>query len=438
MGRGSSDAWMARGSQRPNSPAMARQRSLASARRSPCRRMATFLAIYRWSYRGYRRGRGVEVFTRSWKSGWTQPGNKLVGGGRAVALSGDGNTALTIGPAGAWIFTRSGDTWIRQAKLAGSGSAAALASDGNTAVIARSAEDGSAGAAWVFTRSGDLWMQEGDKLSAPPGNAAGTQFGFSVALSADGNRLLAGAPNSEGGAGAAWEFPRVNGAWTPVGKLTGSNAFGNAQQGYAVALSADGHDAIVGGVLDGAAAGAVWTFADPTLSIAVPAAAAAGTPVTITVMAHDDRGNPVVRYPGPLHFSSSDAQADLPPDAPLTNGSGVFSVTFKTHGPQTITAADAAVNTIAATSDPVPVSAGPAARFLVEVVDPAAARREVLLSIQPVDSVGNPAEYDGAVRVTSTPIRSPPCQPVPGSAAADAWPSPSGRPESRPSRSHPQ
>src|SRR5204863_9094775 len=43
-------------------------------------------------------------------------------------------------------------------------------------------------------------------------------------------------------------------------KLVGSGAVGGAEQGQSVALSADGHTAIVGGNLDNSNAGAAWVF----------------------------------------------------------------------------------------------------------------------------------------------------------------------------------
>jgi hypothetical protein len=75
----------------------------------------------------------------------------------------------------------------------------------------------------------------------------------SVALSADGNTAVVGAPgdnpDSNGrGSGAVWVFTSSNGVWTQQGsKLVGTGADGYAQQGSSVALSADGNTVIVGG-----------------------------------------------------------------------------------------------------------------------------------------------------------------------------------------------
>jgi hypothetical protein len=117
-----------------------------------------------------------------------------------------------------------------------------------------------AGATWAFARSGGVWTQQGSKLvgSGASGNA---QQGFSVALSANGNTAIVGGRLDSSKVGAAWVFTRSGGVWTQQGsKLVGSGASGNAVQGYSVALSADGNTAIVGGTNDSSGAGAAWPF----------------------------------------------------------------------------------------------------------------------------------------------------------------------------------
>src|SRR5205085_4820197 len=69
------------------------------------------------------------------------------------------------------------------------GKAVALSGDGNTALVGGSGDNSSVGAAWVFVRSGGTWSQQGGKLTASDetGQAA---FGESVAMSGDGNIAL--------------------------------------------------------------------------------------------------------------------------------------------------------------------------------------------------------------------------------------------------------
>ncbi len=80
----------------------------------------------------------------------------------------------------------------------------ALSADGNTALIGGSGDNAAyrQGAAWVFTRSGGKWTQQGEKLVGPHqqlrqrghGRERNGEFGWSVALSADGNTALIGGP----------------------------------------------------------------------------------------------------------------------------------------------------------------------------------------------------------------------------------------------------
>src|SRR6185369_13726959 len=95
------------------------------------------------------------------------------------------------------------------------------------------------------------------------GGVGASQYqGFSVALSADGNTALLGAPEDAAGVGAAWVFVRTAGVWTQQGpKLIGTGASGTTpQHGSAVALSSDGNTALIGALGDNATVGAAWVF----------------------------------------------------------------------------------------------------------------------------------------------------------------------------------
>ena len=207
-------------------------------------------------------------------------GSKLLGTGaigaasqgRSVALSSDGNTAIIGGDSdnnftgAAWVFTRSNGAWTQQQKLttidvvSQFGLSVAISGDGNTALVGSNSQ---VNAVWVFTRTNGVWSPP-QKLS-PTGAVHFAQIGYSVALSADGNTALIGAPGDADGVGAAWVFTRMNGLWTQQGnKLIGAGATGLASHGYAVALSADGNTAVVGGPADnfigGTSIGAAWVF----------------------------------------------------------------------------------------------------------------------------------------------------------------------------------
>ncbi|HTY97271.1 MAG TPA: hypothetical protein VMB91_09545 [Solirubrobacteraceae bacterium] len=219
------------------------------------------------------------VFTRSggtWSSGTELVPTSRVAGdyfGVSVALSGDGETALVGAPGniyeavtgGVWVFKRSGETWSQQGEpLTGSedgaqsfGDAVALSGDGDTALVG--ADDGSGpahaphiGGAWVFTRSGETWSQQGGKLQGSDEVGKDIDFGSAVALSADGNTALISGPSDDDEAGAVWAFTRSGQTWSQQGpKLTGlpveEGSFGES-----LALSDDGNSALIAGYEDGA------------------------------------------------------------------------------------------------------------------------------------------------------------------------------------------
>jgi len=229
------------------------------------------------------------VFTRT-GSAWAQQGAKLVGSGAvgpaeqgySVSLSADGNTAVVGGPAdngsgAAWVYTRSAGVWSQQGlKLVGTGAvggagqgvSVSLSADGNSAIVGGLGDNGNLGAAWVYTRSGGVWSQQGSKLVGI--GAVGTaEQGWSVALSADGNSAIVGGYGDNSGAGAAWVYTRSGGVWSQQGaKRVGTGVVGSAQQGWSVSLSGDGLTAIMGGDNDNSNAGAAWVLIDPAPAIA--------------------------------------------------------------------------------------------------------------------------------------------------------------------------
>ena len=220
---------------------------------------------------------------------WTQQGAKLVGTdsvgiswqGNSVALSADGNTAVVGGyhdngwVGAAWVYKRTGSVWTQQgAKLVGTdrigsavqGYSVSVSGDGNTALVGGYGDNNSAGAAWVYARTGDVWSQQGAKLVGIGALEHASQ-GYSVAMSADGNRAVVGG-HSDGPVGAAWVYARSVGIWSQLGgKLVGTGVAGDSVgQGWSVALSADGNTALVGGPGDNSNGGAAWVFVMPVVS----------------------------------------------------------------------------------------------------------------------------------------------------------------------------
>jgi len=267
--------------------------------------------------------------------------------GNTVAISRDGNTIAVGAPhessgatgtngnqhdesaynAGAvYVYARAGAGWSQQAYVKASnagagdyfGSSVVLSADGNTMAVAAhweaSAATGvngnqadnsipQAGAVYVFTRGGGRWTQQaylkasntGEKSEgeALVGGGDGDQFGFSLALAADGNTIAVGAvgedstatgingnqaDNAAVSAGAVYVFRRVGSTWSQQAYLKPSTpamfAAGDLF-GFSLGLSADGTTLAVGvydeggssrqvnGPVDGmrGGSGAVYVFA---------------------------------------------------------------------------------------------------------------------------------------------------------------------------------
>lgn len=270
------------------------------------------------------------IFTRN-NGVWTQSQKLTISGqavatndgaGAAVALSGDGLTAIVGAPnhgeafGGAFIFTRAGNSWTERAQLEPAniegfhplvGGAVGLSNDGSVAVVGAPAAVPTGGAL-IFTRGSGTWTQQGGLLT---GSGAGTLPGESVAISGDGLTVILGAPNNQNAPAAALVFVQTNGVWTQQGgplaaprsgtpslvsnyvtlsrtgdiaviggqpddladvyvrvggtwslksRIAPSDPTGDSAFGTAVALSADGSTLLAGGPTDANGAGAAWIF----------------------------------------------------------------------------------------------------------------------------------------------------------------------------------
>jgi hypothetical protein len=204
------------------------------------------------------------VFARSGEA-WSEQTKLLpeeeVGAGHfgdSVALSEDGDTAL-IGGEGdeegngaAWVFARSGETWTQQQMLTGGGeeetnghfgAGVALSRDGSTALVGGTGQtiikrNQTLGSVWAFTRTGDTWTQQGPKLSPLDERPLDQRFGFTIALSSDGDTAVIGDQTKK--SPGTWVFTRTGEVWTQQGKRLASS-------GESVAVSGEGEEALIGG-----------------------------------------------------------------------------------------------------------------------------------------------------------------------------------------------
>jgi FG-GAP repeat len=206
-------------------------------------------------------------------SQWTQVGSDLDGEaaedyfGRSVALSADG-TRLAVGAPEKYgyegdlgyddvgyvqIYDWTGSQWTQvgsdlNGEAAGDqfGSSLALSADGTRVAIGAHRHDGNnsiavynSGHVRVYDWTGSEWTQVGSDLN---GEATYDEFGWSVALSSDGTRVAIGAPWNDGngyGAGQVRMYDWNVSQWTQVSSDLDGEAAGN-EFGSSVALSSNG------------------------------------------------------------------------------------------------------------------------------------------------------------------------------------------------------
>jgi hypothetical protein len=174
------------------------------------------------------------------------------------------------------------------------GLSVALSADGNTALVGAPDGEVAGGIVWVFTRvSSSKWVKSGElTMPAAEGEAGecveGSEdepseednecgFGRSLALSADGDTALVGAPRqsvqvpamhpevpgeTEGlsQAGTVWVFTRSEAGWTQAAELTGPEPDAKGHFGRSVALAGDGETALVGAPAQRGGQGRAWVF----------------------------------------------------------------------------------------------------------------------------------------------------------------------------------
>ncbi len=227
------------------------------------------------------------------------------GFGTAVALNADGNTLAVGSPyedsnsaqtqsdntaiySGAvYIYKRANGAWSWQAYVkeatpvtsANFGTAVTLSNDGNTlAAGAPGASNSLTGTITIFSQAGATWIEQAHLQASNAGG--GDQFGYSVALSGDGNTVAVGAPyegssltginnpgtdnNNKAQAGAVYVFARNNMTWNQQAYIKASAVKINANFGNAVALSSNGDTLAVGVPNDSSAA--VGINGDPSTS----------------------------------------------------------------------------------------------------------------------------------------------------------------------------
>jgi hypothetical protein len=216
-------------------------------------------------------GRSVDVDGDTLIVGAPNEDSNAVGVGGSQSDNSSGNAGA------AYVFVRSGSSWVQQAYLKASNTGAddqfgfSVALVGDTLVVGAVNEDSNAvgvngsqannsesnaGAAYVFTRAGSVWSQQAYLKAS--NSDSGDQFG--IALAMDGETLVvgsAGESSSSAGvngvqldesataAGAAYVFVRTAGVWAQEAYVKASNPGADDLFGIDVALHGD--TLVVGG-----------------------------------------------------------------------------------------------------------------------------------------------------------------------------------------------
>ena len=202
---------------------------------------------------------------------WAQLGNTLAASFRyAVSISDDGKrVAVGSSQNRVHVFEEVNGFWVQVGThVSGTGIfgfSVALSADGKRVVVGapnNSSAGVGRGQVRVFEENNTVWTAVGNAIN---GLADAVQLGYAVDISADGKRIVIGIPYYDwlvGEKGQVSVFSESGGTWTQVGvSIDGEN--NSDQFGWAVAISADGKT-IIGGSIDnsdnGTSAGHVRSF----------------------------------------------------------------------------------------------------------------------------------------------------------------------------------
>ena len=169
----------------------------------------------------------------------------------------------------AYVFKRTGTSWTEEAKLTASDGAASdkfgtsVSISGDYALVGATLGDGNvggSGSAYVFKRTGTSWIEEAI-LTASDG-ASNDDFGMSLSITSEYAIVGAWGDDDDGDySGSAYVFKRTDTNWAQETKLTASD--GTADDRFGRSVSIYGDYAIVGAYMDddnGNGSGSAYVF----------------------------------------------------------------------------------------------------------------------------------------------------------------------------------
>jgi hypothetical protein len=149
--------------------------------------------------------------------------------------------------------------YVEQAQLLGSsgseqGYSVSISADGNTlAVGGPGSSPSDKGSVLLFTRSKDGWSRQ----QQIDGSCASGSFGRSVSLTPDSTIVAVGEPTCA--SGTVYLYTWSGNTWKQQQQITAADTVGNSYFGLSISLSADGNTIAIGGPFD-SSNGAVWIF----------------------------------------------------------------------------------------------------------------------------------------------------------------------------------
>ena len=150
-----------------------------------------------------------------------------------------------------------------------------VSDDGSTVVAGVGGVNSKTGAAYVYTKPvSGIWADSsipGATLTVSTG-LVGDAFGYAVAVSADGNTIVAGAPQVKNNVGQAYVYTKPSGGWAtsdaPIAVQSLRFVIGSGDAfGWSVALSTDGSTLVVGAPYNdtlGTDRGVVFVYTKPS------------------------------------------------------------------------------------------------------------------------------------------------------------------------------
>jgi hypothetical protein len=143
-----------------------------------------------------------------------------------------------------------------------------------------------------------------------------------------------------------------------------------------------------------------------SLEVIVPQTSQVGVPEPVKVIALTASNQRAFGYTGTIHFTSTDGNAQLPPDftfGPWNFGAASFKVTFETTGTQTLTATDTVTSSITGSGATLVTPAPVATHFLVVAPPFAATGQTFTIFVTALDASNHKVPtYTGSVQISSS------------------------------------